>query len=152
MKPLLIATFLTVLLILGMRPAATHTVSAISTKHKPHLIPKLVQHTAATVKPVIRAVIAPVYTGNNLLMHEAGIADSDFAAVDYIVSHESSWDVDATEPNSGAHGLVQALPYSKTGCGWSDAVCQLNWANTYARVRYGGWWSAQAYWSVHRNW
>jgi hypothetical protein len=86
------------------------------------------------------------------LMAAAGISPSDYAAVDYIVSHESSWNPNATEPTTGAHGLPQALPYSKTGCGWVDAVCQLSWANQYAISRYGGWWSAQAYWASHRNW
>lgn len=85
-------------------------------------------------------------------MAQAGIPAADFAAVDYIVQHESGWDPDATEPVTGAHGLPQALPYSKTGCGWSDPVCQLRWANDYSVERYGGWWAAQAYWAVHRNW
>lgn len=86
------------------------------------------------------------------LMAAAGISPEDYGAADYIISHESSWNPEATEPTSGAHGLPQALPYSKTGCGWSDSVCQLRWANSYAEARYGGWWPAQAYWSVHRNW
>lgn len=85
-------------------------------------------------------------------MAAAGIPVSDYAAVDYIVSHESGWDADATEPTTGAHGLPQALPYSKTGCGWDDAVCQLEWANSYAVARYGGWWAAYNYWVIHRNW
>lgn len=86
------------------------------------------------------------------LMSLAGISQSDWPAADYIVSHESSWNPLATEPNSGAHGLPQALPYSKTGCGWEDAVCQLQWANNYAIARYGGWWAAYSYWVNHRNW
>lgn len=96
---------------------------------------------------------APVTpTTHDELMAAAGIDPADYGAVDYIISHESGWDPDATEPTTGAHGLPQALPYSKTGCGWDDAVCQLEWANTYAIARYGGWWQAQAYWSVNRNW
>jgi hypothetical protein len=85
-------------------------------------------------------------------MVAAGILPVDFGAVDYIITHESGWDPNATEPTTGAHGLPQALPYSKTGCGWSDALCQLHWANIYAVARYGGWWKAQAYWAIHRNW
>lgn len=86
------------------------------------------------------------------LMTQAGISQKNWPAVDYIISHESGWNPEATEPNSGAHGLPQALPYSKTGCGWSDSLCQLQWANDYAVARYGGWWAAQAYWVNHRNW
>lgn len=86
------------------------------------------------------------------LMSEAGISPSDYGAVDYIVSHESGWNPNAVNASSGATGLPQALPYSKTGCAFGDAVCQLSWASTYAVSRYGSWWAAQAYWAVHSNW
>lgn len=86
------------------------------------------------------------------LMAAAGIQPADYGAVDYIISHESSWNPDATEPTTGAHGLPQALPYSKTGCGWSDAVCQLKWASDYAAERYGGWWGAYEQWVANRWW
>jgi hypothetical protein len=86
------------------------------------------------------------------LMAAAGIQPEDYGAADYIITHESNWNPEATEPTSGAHGLPQALPYSKTGCGWSDELCQLRWANSYAVARYGGWWQAQAYWATNRNW
>lgn len=105
--------------------------------------------------PVVAAPMAsaPVYGGSHEdWMAAAGIASSDYTAVDYIISHESGWNPDATEPHSGAHGLPQALPYSKTGCGWDDPVCQLKWANSYAVARYGGWWQAQAYWQSNQNW
>ena len=110
------------------------------------------QPTQAPVAVPASVQAAPQPTTHEELMAAAGIASSDYAAVDYIVSHESGWNPDATEPVTGAHGLPQALPYSKTGCGWDDAVCQLQWANSYAISRYGGWWAAQAYWAVHRNW
>lgn len=98
-------------------------------------------------------VITPVYPTDHVqLMQQAGISPSDYGAVDYIISHESGWNPDATEPTTGAHGLPQALPYSKTGCGWDDPVCQLQWANSYAISRYGGWWAAQAYWAANYNW
>jgi len=86
------------------------------------------------------------------LMAAAGIQASDYGAVDYIISHESSWNPNATEPNSGAHGLPQALPYSKTGCGWTDSVCQLQWASQYATSRYGSWWGAYNHWISNRWW
>ena len=85
-------------------------------------------------------------------MSAAGISPDDYAAVDYIISHESSWNPNATNPNGGAHGLPQALPYSKTGCGWVDAVCQLRWASQYADNRYGGWQGALNFWQQHRWW
>jgi hypothetical protein len=108
---------------------------------------------SAPASPPVVQQPAPVDLSDHAqLMSLAGISQSDWPAVDYIVTHESSWNTDATEPNSGAHGLVQALPYSKTGCGWDDAVCQLSWGQAYAISRYGGWWAAMGYWEVHHNW
>lgn len=97
-------------------------------------------------------VIPPVPTTHDELMAAAGILPADYGAVDYIVSHESSWNVNATNAVTGAHGLIQALPYGKTGCSWSDSVCQLEWASTYAVDRYGSWWGAQAFWSANHWW
>ncbi len=113
-----------------------------------------VTHTASALPPAQPTPVVPPQPcdTHECLMAKAGISTADFAAVDYIVSHESGWDADATEPTSGAHGLPQALPYSKTGCGWDDAVCQLQWASNYAVSRYGGWWQAQAHWAVYHNW
>lgn len=85
-------------------------------------------------------------------MRQAGINPADYGAVDFIISHESSWNPNATEPTTGAHGLPQALPYTKTGCGWDDPVCQLQWATSYATTRYGGWWGAYTHWVANRWW
>ena len=82
----------------------------------------------------------------------SGIADSDFGYVDYIISHESGWNPYARNASSGAGGLPQALPYSKTGCAWGDAVCQLKWANSYAVGRYGSWAKAYNFWVSNRYW
>lgn len=112
--------------------------------------PPIVVAPAAVTEPVPQPAIP---TGSHEdWMSQAGISQNNWPAVDYIVSHESGWNYDATEPTTGAHGLPQALPYSKTGCGWSDPICQLRWANSYAVSRYGSWWNAQAYWAIHRNW
>jgi hypothetical protein len=106
--------------------------------------------TPAPQEPVPQPVAVP--STHEGLMAAAGISPEDYGAVDYIVSHESSWNQSATEPTTGAHGLVQALPFSKTGCGWEDAVCTLAWGQQYAVARYGGWQQAMNYWVVHRNW
>lgn len=129
----------------------------VATKPAPAAVvaPEVAQTPVSTPSPVTQPVVAPqpVYSGSHEdLMAAAGIAQSDYAAADYIVSHESGWNPDATNASSGAHGLPQALPYSKTGCGWDDAVCQLQWAASYATSRYGGWWAAQAYWQSNGNW
>ena len=109
--------------------------------------------TDVSASPVpVAATPAPTYSSHSDMMAAAGIAAGDYGAVEYIVSHESGWNPDATNASSGAHGLPQALPYSKTGCGWSDAVCQLQWADGYAKGRYGSWQAAYQFWSVHHYW
>lgn len=85
-------------------------------------------------------------------MSQARISQNDYTYVDYIVSHESGWNPDATNISSGAHGLPQALPYAKTGCEWSDPICQLRWANSYATERYGSWYQAYNFWLTNRWW
>lgn len=105
-------------------------------------------------KPAPVAVLAST-KGNgskNDWLAASGIASSDWGYVDYIVSREAGWNPNSTNPNSGAHGLPQALPYSKTGCGWVDAVCQLRWANGYATSRYGSWAGVYNYWLANHYW
>lgn len=82
----------------------------------------------------------------------SGIAERDWQYVDYIIQKESSWNPYARNASSGAGGLPQALPYSKTGCAWGDAVCQLRWANGYAINRYGSWEKAYYFWVSHKYW
>lgn len=82
----------------------------------------------------------------------SGISESDWQYVDYIISKESGWNPLARNASSGAGGLPQALPYSKTGCAWGDAVCQLKWANGYAIGRYGSWARAYNFWVSNRYW
>jgi resuscitation-promoting factor RpfB len=81
------------------------------------------------------------------VMAAAGIAMSDYAYVDYIVSHESGWRPFARNASSGAFGLCQALPGSKmasSGSDWeTNPVTQLRWCSGYAASRYGSW--ANAY-------
>ena len=82
-------------------------------------------------------------------LRASNIPESQWWAVDFIVSKESSWNPNARNASSGAGGLVQALPYSKTGCAWGDAVCQLNWQFNYVNARYGGYAGAVSFWRVN---
>lgn len=119
---------------------------------QPESQPEAVSAPTPSPEPVAQPQ-TPTFSGTHEeLMAAAGINPADYGAVDYIISHESSWNPDATEPTTGAHGLPQALPYSKTGCAWEDAVCQLKWATQYATERYGGWWGAYAQWVANRWW
>ncbi|WP_230667912.1 MULTISPECIES: lytic transglycosylase domain-containing protein [unclassified Microbacterium] len=97
----------------------------------------------------------PFYTGGGApadWMAAAGIAQSDWGYVDYIVSRESGWNPNATNPYSGACGLVQALPCSKVPGGGYDPVANLTWANGYAVGRYGSWANAYAFWTANHWW
>ncbi len=82
----------------------------------------------------------------------AGIPESDWGYVDYIVSRESSWNPNATNASSGACGLVQAYPCSKVPGSGYDPVDNLSWANGYAVGRYGSWAEAHAFWTSNHWW
>jgi len=87
-------------------------------------------------------------------MAAAGISADDYQYVDYIVSHESGWRVDAYNP-SGAYGLCQSLPGSKmaiSGSDWqTNPVTQLKWCSSYAGAK-GGWYASYLFWINHNWW
>ncbi len=90
-------------------------------------------------------------------MRAAGIAESDFGYVDYIVDHESGWGVTKSNySGSGAYGLGQALPASKMAKFGADyltnPITQLRWANAYAVGSYGSWANAYNHWMTRHNW
>lgn len=82
----------------------------------------------------------------------AGIAESDWGYVDYIVSRESGWNPNATNSSSGACGLVQAYPCSKVPGSGYNPVDNLSWANGYAVGRYGSWAGAYSFWTSNHWW
>jgi len=114
--------------------------------------PKPVVHKAPEPVPIVRKQI----TDKERLMQAAGIPESDWAAVDYIVTHESSWHANDRNPDSGAYGLCQALPASKMASAGADyisnPVTQLKWCHSYSLQRYGGWANAMAFWRSSRWW
>jgi hypothetical protein len=96
----------------------------------------------------------PPYSGGGApaeWMAAAGIAQSDWQYVDYIVSRESGWNPNATNSSSGACGLVQALPCSKVPGNGYNPVDNLRWATGYATGRYGSWAGAYNFW-VNNHW
>lgn len=113
----------------------------------------------ASAGGVSPASSAPAFTPSGSKadwMRAAGISDSDFGYVDYIISHESGWNYHAVNRSSGAYGLPQSLPAGKlasAGADWRDnPVTQLRWANNYAVGRYGSWEAAYHFWTVNRWW
>ncbi|MBC3840603.1 transglycosylase SLT domain-containing protein [Streptacidiphilus sp. 4-A2] len=80
---------------------------------------------------------------------------SQLASFDQIISHESGWNVSATNASSGAYGLGQALPASQMASAGSDwqtnAATQIKWALNYMDSRYGSPNAAWTFWQAH-NW
>ena len=125
----------------------------VKPKPKPKPAPK--PETASARKSSGGGAAIPKYTGGGTKeqwMSAAGIAQGDWAYVDYIVSRESGWNPNATNSSSGACGLVQALPCSKVPGNGYDPVDNLRWGNGYAVGRYGSWASAYAFWSRNHWW
>lgn len=70
-----------------------------------------------------------------------------------IVSRESGWNYRATNPSSGAYGLVQALPGSKmasAGADWrTNPATQIKWGLNYMNDRYGSPCGAWDFWQAN---
>lgn len=86
----------------------------------------------------------------------AGISPADYAAADYIISHESGWRPNAGGRGvSGPYGLCQAYPGTKmasAGADWqTNPITQLRWCSGYAK-RYGGWQGSYQHWLANHNW
>lgn len=108
-----------------------------------------------TATKTVSSPSRPLYSGGGSKTEwllASGIAEADWAYVDYIVSKESGWNPNATNKSSGACGLVQALPCSKVPGNGYDPVDNLRWANGYAVNRYGSWAGAYAFWTAKHWW
>nr|DAL95264.1 MAG TPA: tail tape measure [Caudoviricetes sp.] len=91
--------------------------------------------------------------GHQNWMKQAGFSPSEYAAIDYIVNHESSWNPQAVNASSGAYGLPQSLPASKLASAGSDwrtnPITQLKWMRNYVNERYGGANGALSFWKAN---
>ncbi|MFE7562254.1 transglycosylase SLT domain-containing protein [Kitasatospora sp. NPDC057500] len=99
----------------------------------------LVPATASAATP--QAIAAQIVPANQL------------SSFNQIIAHESSWNVTAVNPSSGAYGLAQALPGSKMathGADWkTNPTTQIRWALDYMNDRYGSPNNAWAFWQTH---
>jgi hypothetical protein len=70
-----------------------------------------------------------------------GWSSDQFSCLVSLWNQESGWNVDATNPSSGAYGIPQALPGSKmasAGPDWqTDAATQIRWGLGYIKGTYG---------------
>ncbi|MBW5253979.1 transglycosylase SLT domain-containing protein, partial [Streptomyces sp. P01-B04] len=80
------------------------------------------------------------------------IPGDQFQCFSNIVNHESSWNYRASNPSSGAYGLVQALPGSKmasAGADWqTNPATQIKWGLNYMDSRYGSPCGAWSFWQA----
>ncbi len=81
------------------------------------------------------------------------VPPTQFPSFDNVITNESSWNIFAINPSSGAYGLGQALPPQKMapfGADWAfNPATQIRWAYTYMCERYGGPDGAWAFWQAH---
>ncbi|MEU4891233.1 transglycosylase SLT domain-containing protein [Streptomyces sp. NPDC044780] len=81
------------------------------------------------------------------------VPSGQFQCFSNIVQHESTWNYQATNPSSGAYGLVQALPASKmasAGADWqTNPATQIKWGVNYMNERYGSPCDAWAFWQAN---
>jgi len=113
---------------------------------------RLAQTAQAAAEKPVAAKPAIVTTDLQKRAYElvcAKFGCSHWDAFNNIVARESGWNVMAVNKSSGAGGLFQALPFSKTGCVMSDVECQLNWGMGYMSSRYGNPVNAWAFWQSH---
>lgn len=78
---------------------------------------------------------------------------AEFQCFSKIVEHESNWDHTASNPSSGAYGLVQALPGGKmasAGADWkTNPKTQIKWGLEYMNERYGSPCGAWNFWQTN---
>lgn len=81
------------------------------------------------------------------------IPADQFQCFSNIITRESTWNYQATNPSSGAYGLVQALPASKmssAGADWrTNPATQIKWGLSYMDDRYGSPCGAWSFWQAN---
>ena len=98
-------------------------------------------------------VTDPREMARQILQNKYGLGDQHYTCFNNIIMRESKWDIDATNPSSGAYGIPQALPGSKmstVGADWrTNPATQITWAIEYMKTRYGSPCSAWSFKSSH---
>jgi hypothetical protein len=86
-------------------------------------------------------------------MAQSIVGGDQFSCFSNIVSRESGWNYTATNPSSGAYGLVQSNPGSKMASVASDwrtnPATQIKWGLNYMNNRYGSPCGAWQFWQSH---
>ena len=78
---------------------------------------------------------------------------TQYACLDAIATRESHWNPLSHNRTSGAHGVGQALPWTKMRRfgpdAWHNPVTQVKWMTAYVHARYGSACNAWAFWQQH---
>lgn len=97
-------------------------------------------------------VTDPREMARQILDNKYDLGDEHYTCFNNIIMRESKWDINATNPSSGAYGIPQALPGSKmatVGADWrTNPATQITWAIEYMKKRYG---SPCEAWSYKRS-
>src|SRR5829696_8556790 len=95
----------------------------------------------------------PREIARQILRNKYGYGEEQYSCFNNIIMRESMWDIDATNPSSGAYGIPQALPGSKmasVGSDWrTNPATQIIWGIGYMRDRYGSPCQAWSFKSAH---
>jgi hypothetical protein len=98
-------------------------------------------------------VTDPREIARQILKNKYAYSSGQFDCFNNIIMRESKWDVNATNPSSGAYGIPQALPGSKMATIASDwrtnPATQIIWGIEYMKDRYGSPCSAWGFKSSH---
>jgi hypothetical protein len=98
-------------------------------------------------------VTDPREIARQILRNKFGYGSNQFSCFDNIIMRESKWDINATNPSSGAYGIPQALPGSKMaseGSDWrTNPATQIIWGIKYMKDRYGSPCAAWGFKSSH---
>jgi hypothetical protein len=88
-----------------------------------------------------------------ILKNKYDYGSDQYRCFNNIIIRESNWDIDATNPSSGAYGIPQALPGGKmasAGDDWrTNPATQITWGIEYMKDRYGSPCSAWGFKSSH---
>ncbi len=128
---------------------STGTVEAKAAEVKPAEAPAPPAPPAPVAPAAAPAPVQPVavddpsgaqaYAAAQLPVH--GWAPSEMQCLQKLWTRESDWKTTATNPSSGAYGVVQALPAEKMATAGADYRTnyrtQINWGLKYVQDRYG---------------
>lgn len=130
-------------------PVVTKKVVVTETKTIRPQYPKKVTRSNGRWQPKPSTTLAPAPRGDARVIARS-IFGAQYGCADALISRESGWNVTATNPNSGAYGLPQALPGYKMASAGSDwrtnPATQLRWMKSYVDSRYGGVCAAWNHW------